>query len=282
MVVRCAQWATERTGEAVLAHPRARSRAAALGVLLLVSLALSACTTSSATVGPSTAGPSGSPAASRSASRPAAALKAFDWTTVTLPASSCDPAATGDITLVAGKGTVQVDARTAYVVTVDLPPDFGEVAGRPAAVLRYSCLLQGANGVGMFPIAVFFAGSTGPERAGILQSPDLGSTANGSTLSHDSVSFVAGQILVTGNYLAEGDARCCASGVGWTSIAFVYGRLAPSRVVATGARPATLPRAEPGSMATSSSTTRPCGCRSSRISGISTGLRRTSRTSCGA
>ena len=168
-------------------------------------------------------------------------LRSFDWGTVTLPASSCDPAATGDIVLVGGKGTVQVDAQTVYAVTLELPPGFGEVAGRSAAVLRYSCLLQGSNGVGVFPIAVFFAGAGGPERAGILQSTDLGVAESGSTLSHDAVSFVDGQIVVTGKYLAEGDPRCCASGTGWTSLAFVYGRLTPGGVVTTGAPPGTLP-----------------------------------------
>lgn len=137
---------------------------------------------------------------------------------------------------------MQVDALTSYSVAVELPPDFGDAGGRPAAVVRYACVLKGSNGVGAFPIAVFTAGANGPERVGIVQSAELGMTANGSTLSHDSVAFVADQIVVTGKYLTDTDPRCCASGVGWTSLALVYGRrLVPSAVIGTGAPPATLP-----------------------------------------
>lgn len=168
-------------------------------------------------------------------------LTSYDWTKVALPASSCDPAATGEISLSGGKGTVQVDAQTVYDVTLETPPDIGEVAGGPAAVLRYSCVLEGSNGVGAFPIAVFVAGPSSPDLVGILQSSDLGATATGSELSHDGVSFVNGQIVVTGKYLTDSDPRCCASGTGWTSIAYVYGRLAASGTITTGAPPMALP-----------------------------------------
>lgn len=212
-----------------------------------MTLILSACTMTSPAAATGKAGSSGAatnPAStsnSTSNSNDSASLRAYDWEAVTLPASSCDPAATGDIALAGGRGTVQVDAQTVYDVALVLPPDFGEVAGQPAAVLRYSCLLEGANGVGAFPIAVFVVGANGPEDVGILQHTELGMTANGSTISHDAVSFVADQIVVTGKYLTDTDSRCCASGIGWTSIALVYGRLAPSGVIGIGAPPATLP-----------------------------------------
>ncbi|WP_344064444.1 hypothetical protein [Microbacterium pumilum] len=168
-------------------------------------------------------------------------LSSYDWTSLTLPASSCDPEATGDITLVDGTGEVTVDEVTAYTVTAELPPDYGDLAGRPAAIIRYSCLLHDANGVGAFPIAVFTAGASGAELLGILDTSALGVSPSGSFLVPDAVSFVDGQILLTGNYLTDEDSRCCPSGVGWTSIAFVYGSLVASGVVATGEPPVTLP-----------------------------------------
>jgi hypothetical protein len=227
-----------------MAKKNTRSRRAglvtALGMLVAMafalSFALSACTAAAQGGGTTSPTPSGS-----ATSASAAVLTSYDWASVTLPASSCDPAATGDIVLTDGKGTVTVNATTSYAVTVMTPPDIGEVAGRPAAVLRYSCVLVGSNGVGAFPIAVFVADAKKPELAGILQNSDLGVTPNGSALNHNAVSFVDGQIVVTGKYLTDGDARCCASGIGWTSIAFVYGGLVALGSIVVGAPPATLP-----------------------------------------
>ena len=225
-----------------LAVWRARQRgvreASATGALTaMLLLLLAACTTTA----PSPGLASETPAPTSESPTPADVLGTADWSSMTLPASSCDPAASGDITLVDGRGTVTVNAQTSYSVQAVLPPDVGELAGAPAAVLRYSCLLNGANGVGAFPIAVFTAGATAPTLLDILHTDDLGIAPSGSLLVPDAVSFVDEQILITGKYLTDTDARCCASGTAWTSVAYVYGRLMPSGFLSTDEPPTTLP-----------------------------------------
>jgi hypothetical protein len=214
----------------------------ALAVAGLMLVALSSCTTVGSAPASDT-GASAGASASAGATVSGAALESYDWSTVTLPASSCDSGASGDIALVDGKGTVSVDAQTQYAVSVELPPDFGELGGQPAAAVRYSCVLLGSNGVGAFPIAVFVRGDSRPEPAGILQNADLATTSSGSSLTHDAVSFVDGQLVIAGKYLTENDPRCCPSGQGWTSVAWVGGRLVPSGVVTSGTAPVTLPSA---------------------------------------
>jgi len=187
--------------------------------------------------------PSGSPAGSEAATHVAVPvdLKSYDWSDLALPASSCDSAATGDIELLNGTGTVTVDSMTVYDVSVDLPPAIGEAGGQTVAVMTYSCLLRGANGVGAFPIAVFRAGEDGVELLGILRNHDLGSSATPSSLVDVTVTFVDGEIIFAGKFLTANDARCCATGVGWSSVKLSDGRLIPSGVIATGPVPTTLP-----------------------------------------
>lgn len=211
--------------------------ASATGALAVMLLLLAACTTTT----PSPGLESEAPTPASESPAPADVLGTADWGSMTLPASSCDPAASGDITLVDGRGELAVDADTSYTVQAVLPPDLGELAGQRAAVVRYSCLLNGANGVGAFPIAVFTAGATAPELLDILHTDDLGIAPSGSLLVPDAVSFVDEQILITGKFLTDTDARCCASGTAWTSVAYVYGRLMPSGFLSTDEPPTTLP-----------------------------------------
>lgn len=225
---RLATWCALQTGV---------RQSSALGALAVMVLLFSACTTAAPPPGSGSLPPT--PASESPA--PKDVLGAADWSSMTLPASSCDPAASGDITLVDGQGKVTVNPQTSYSVQAVLPPDIGELAGAPAAVLRYSCLLDGANGVGAFPLAVFTAGATAPELLEILHTDDLGITPSGSLLAPDAVSFVDGQLLITGKYLTDTDARCCASGTAWTSIAYVYGRLIPTGILSTNEPPTTLP-----------------------------------------
>ncbi|MEF2976703.1 hypothetical protein [Subtercola sp. YIM 133946] len=234
------------------AGARSRFGIAGLVVTAVTLLGLSACAAAggvpaasrsgSATVSATTAAGSstGSAAAGGDTAATADALRAYDWSSVALSAASCDAAATGDLTLKGGKGTVVVDAQTQYRVSAQLPPDVGELGGHAAAVLRYSCILDGSNGVGAFPVAVFTAGASGPQLVGVLQNADLGTAPGGEALTHDAVTFVDGQVVISGKYLTPTDANCCPSGQGWTSIALAGGRLIASGVVTSGAPPTTL------------------------------------------
>ncbi|WP_345542903.1 hypothetical protein [Microbacterium jejuense] len=209
-------------------------------LLVAVAIAVTGCTASAA-------GPPPSPSVSASGDADVApasdadTLAAYDWRAITVPASSCDPDATGDITLVDGKGELVGDEFHTYSVVAQLPPDIGELAEGTAAVLRLTCFLEGANALPPLPFAIFAVGDDGPELIGLLHNTDLGVSASGSALVVDALEIVDGQIVVTGAYLTDQDAHCCPSGVGWTWIAVVHGRMVTQGYIADGAPPAELP-----------------------------------------
>ena len=191
----------------------------------------------------SCATPAAAPSTTPTASAVAAStdLTSVDWSAIALPASSCVAEATGEFPIGDGTATVRLDELTEYAVAIDLPPDVGEAGGEPVAVVRYSCILVGSNGVGAFPIAVFGIGADGPDLIGIVDNDDLGVTSTGSSISHDSVEFIDGQIVIVGKFLTDTDPRCCASGDAWTSIAITDGSLTPTGVLTEGPMPKTLP-----------------------------------------
>ncbi|MCW2759272.1 MAG: hypothetical protein JWO46_3018 [Nocardioidaceae bacterium] len=191
----------------------------------------------------------GGPAAAPEASPPAvasptvapAALSSYDWGAASVPRAACDPGATGEVTLVKGQGKVTAASGT-YLVSEDPAPAVGELDGHQAAALQLTCLLEGANGVGGRPIAVYLAQGDDVRLAGVVRNQDLGTAPpTASALVPSSEKFVQGELLVVGTYLQGDDPRCCPSGTGWTTIRLQDGALAPSGVITAGEPPATLP-----------------------------------------